>query len=386
MLELAPEDALRLHVMLAGEIEAIRIDESNMTVLGLTPRGEATVQLHPTGRNAQYLMRVRELLAGHALGSPGGYPVYLNRWTRMGQARDKGLDRLLLLGEPEAVVSVAYSNGLTNELARRAWWIMPTADNARRMLERPCVVEGEMGKVLAAYLIEHLPFETDPHTILDTVRIVLQPGLTDADTRQRLWKRARHDNAHYIGFLERMPDALPIEQAPRSDYAALQLKLAALVIEENIYAKQLLRILSGPGQAFLTIAEKVLRAPANSDVVMALLNAVASYFSIGVRPNCGDTNIEEILTKVDLFCADDSQHMLQRLLHAAPEHAAETRAMLALACMNAKVAMPILAITTAGGTLLRRKLEPITEPILELFAVLKRHTVTENASVKPNDR
>lgn len=372
MLELAPEDALRLHVMLAGEIQAVRIDESKMIVLGLTPRGEPMVQLHPTGRNAQYLMRVRELLAGHALGSPGGYPVYLNRWTRMGQARDKGLDRLLLLGEPEAIVSVAYSNGLTDELARRAWWVMPTADNARRMLERPCVVEGEMGKVLAAYLIEHLPFETDPHTILDTVRIVLQPGLTDAHTCQRLWNRARHDNAHYIGFLERMPDTLPAEQAPRFDHAVLELKLAALVIEENIYANQLLRVLSGPGQAFLTIAEKVLRTPANSDVVMALLNAVASYFSVGAPLNCSGANIEVIMAKVELFCADANQFMLQQLLHAVPEHTAEIRAMLALACMNAQVAMPILAITTAGGTLLRKKLEPITEPIFELFAVLKR--------------
>ena len=120
MAELTPEDSLRLNVMLAGDIQAIRIDAANMTICGLSPRGTATVKLHPIGRGDQYLRTARELLAGFAIGSPGGYPVYLQRWTRMGQARDKGLDRLLLLGEPEAVTSVAYSNGLTDELARRA--------------------------------------------------------------------------------------------------------------------------------------------------------------------------------------------------------------------------------------------------------------------------
>lgn len=371
MLELAPEDALRLHVMLAGEIEAIRIDESNMTVLGLTPRGEALVQLHPTGRNAQYLMRVRELLAGHALGSPGGYPVYLNRWTRMGQARDKGLDRLLLLGEPEAVVSVAYSNGLTNELARRAWWIMPTADNARRMLERPCVVEGEMGKVLAAYLIEHLPFETEPHTIIDTIRIVLQPGLTDDATRQRLWNRGRHDPAHYVGFLERLPDALPMPHAARADFLELESILLPLIQNQNPYAEQLLKTFSGPGQAFLEISEKVLRMPANGDVAIAILNAIGAYFAAKITIRCHGENMAEIIKSVERACNDTAHSSLQALLSLVPQHTPEVRAMLALAHTTAQVAMPILAVTNATGTVLRKKLEPVTEPLFELFAALR---------------
>jgi hypothetical protein len=186
MSELSPEDELRLNVMMAGDIQAVRIDEAAVIVHGLSSRGEASIKLHPAGRPEQYLRRVRELLAGIATGSPGGYPVYLHGWTRMGQAREKGLDCLLLLGEEEAVVSVAYSNGLTDELARRAWWAMPVADNARRMLERDCVVQGKMGRVLAAYLVEYLPFESSPHTIIDTVRLLLQPGLIDEEVRMKL--------------------------------------------------------------------------------------------------------------------------------------------------------------------------------------------------------
>lgn len=376
MSQLSPEDALRLNVLLAGDLQAIRIDETGMTVHALSERGEASVKLHPTTRNDQYLRLVRELLAGHAIGSPGGYPVYLQRWTRMGQARDKGLDRLLLLGEPEAVVSVAYSNGLTDELARRAWWAMPVADNARRMLERESVVKGKMGKVLADYLIEHLPFENDAHVIIDTVRIVLQPGLTDETARQRLWNRGRSDNAYFVGFLERVPDELPDPVPSRADWSTLQPRLAALLAGENPYAHQLARTLAGPGQRFLATADDVLRRPADQDVVIALLNALSAFFA-PVRPAACACPVETILAQSEAMCSGENPPpALAAALDAAPELAAEMRAMLALSRMNGEVAMPILNRTTAAGTLMRKKLEPVSLPILQQIAVLRGETFT----------
>ena len=122
-MELSSQDSLRLNVLLANQPQAIRINESTMTVHGLSVDGEARIQLNPTGRAEQYLKRVKELLSGHVLGSPGGYPVYLQRWTRMGQMRDDSLEQLLLLGEPEAVVATVCAQGLTDELARRKEFI-----------------------------------------------------------------------------------------------------------------------------------------------------------------------------------------------------------------------------------------------------------------------
>jgi len=43
---------------------------------------------------------------------------------------------------------------LSDELAARAWWAMPSAENARRMLEKPAVAAGNTGKELAEFLIE----------------------------------------------------------------------------------------------------------------------------------------------------------------------------------------------------------------------------------------
>jgi hypothetical protein len=54
-----------------------------------------------------------------------------------------------------------------------------------------------------------------------------------------------------------------------------------------------------------------------------------------------------------------------------PELAGEVRAMAALAVMDAEVAKPVLAHTTASGTLMRKKLEPVITPVLRLFAELR---------------
>ncbi|MGA7594169.1 MAG: hypothetical protein WCA64_03150 [Gallionella sp.] len=369
MSELSPEDELRLNVMMAGDIQAVRIDEAAMIVHGLSSLGEASIKLHPAGRPEPYLRRVRELLAGIATGSPGGYPVYLHGWTRMGQAREKGLDCLLLLGEEEAVVSVAYSNGLTDELARRAWWAMPVADNARRMLERDCVVQGKMGRVLAAYLVEYLPFEINPHTIIDTVRLLLQPGLIDEEVHMKLWNRGAMDNAYHVGFLERMPDDLPMAVSPREDWNALNTRLVQFADDPR--AVQLERVLSARGQAFLQTSEAMLRYPADRDVVKAMLNALAAYFSPVLQPSCcGAETLEAMLANVDAFCRDPAS-TAGKFLERLPEYAKELRAMLVLSCMNSEVAAPIFSRTTAGGTLMRQKLEPVTTPILQQIAVLR---------------
>ena len=215
-MELSPQDTLRLNVLLANAPQAIRINESTMTVFGLSDKGEAEIKLNPTGRDEQYLKRVKELLSGQVLGSPGGYPVYLQRWTRMGQMRDDSLEQLLLLGEPEAVVAAVSAQGLTDELARRAWWAMEDATNARHMLGKQSVVAGQMGPVLARYLVEHLPFEAEPEQQIETVRLVLQPGLLDADEVAGLWRKAQRKPAYYAGFLAALPDQLPLDIAAHS--------------------------------------------------------------------------------------------------------------------------------------------------------------------------
>ena len=369
MAELTPEDSLRLNVMLAGDIQAIRIDAANMTIYGLSPRGTATVKLHSPGRADQYLRTARELLAGFAIGSPGGYPVYLQRWTRMGQTRDAQLDKLLLLGEPEAVVAVAGAAGLSDELARRAWWAMPSADIARRMLEKETVVRGNIGKELAAYLVEHLPFETDPLTIITTVRLVLQPGMLDADTCQRIWERGTHRNVYHIGFLQAIPDQLPNPLPARRDLPVYDVALANLEATGLALAGLLRKLLSSAGQTYLHVCTDQLEHPVDKETVAALLNTIGDYFRNDTAERITARDIETAQQQAEQYIVSHAAAV--KLLKQHPELTPELIATFVLSCASETLVIPILANTSATGTLLRKKLEPVLQPLLRQFNVLR---------------
>ncbi len=374
-MELSAEDALRLNVLLANSLQAVRIDESSMTVHALSEQGEASVKLNPRGRDDQYLKRVRELLSSQILGSPGGYPVFLRRWTRMGQARDDSLEQLLMLGEPEAVVAVVHATGLTDEIARRAWWAMPVADNARRMLERECVVQGSMGPQLAEFLVEFLPFETEHRAMIETVRLVLQPGLIDDTMRDKLWRQAKRKNTYYVGFMDAVPDQLPEPGRARADYTAVRERLAGLLENGNLVARQLCRCLSVQGQVFLTTTGIAMKKPTNQDVVVELLNSVQRYFS-QVCPNSDPAaDMQQVISDAEALldvpgvCATTTA--VQEVLAVAPECRDDVRAMMALAWLGESLVNPIFARTDAIGSVMRKKIEPITVPLQQQLNQLR---------------
>ncbi|MFQ5642921.1 MAG: sulfur reduction protein DsrS [Thiogranum sp.] len=374
-MELTAEDALRLNVMLANALQAVRIDESSMTVHALSGQGEASVKLNPAGRDDQYLKAVRELLSGQVLGSPGGYPVFLRRWTRMGQARDNSLEQLLLLGEPEAIVAVVHATGLTDELARKAWWAMPEADNARRMLENESVVAGAMGKVLAEYLVDYLPFETEHRAMLETVRLVLQPGLISDALRDKLWRSAKRRNSYYVGFMGAIPDALPEAGKPRRDWRDLERRLLPLVKDDNPVATQLCRCLSERGQVFLQTTAAVTSKPNNQDVVVELLKSIQDYFA-PVCPNSDPgADMETILSDADALldvpAVCPTTEAVQNVLAAVPECRDDVRAMLTLAWVGEPLVTPIFARTDAIGSVMRKKIEPVTVPLIQQIAQLR---------------
>jgi hypothetical protein len=374
-MELTAEDALRLNVMLVNALQAVRIDESSMTVHALSDQGEASVKLNSVGRDDQYLKAVRELLSSQVLGSPGGYPVFLRRWTRMGQARDDSLEQLLLLGEPEAIVAVVHATGLTDEIARKAWWAMPVADNARRMLEHECVVTGAMGTVLAEYLVDYLPFETEHRAMLETVRLVLQPGLISEELRDKLWRSAKRKNSYYIGFMDAIPDELPEPGKPRPDWQALGERLQPLVKDGNPVAKQLCRCLSDRGQVFLQTMEVVTNKPNNQDVVVELLKSIQRYFATVCPNSDAGANIETILSDADALldvpAVCPTTEAVQNVLAAVPECRDDVRAMLTLAWVGEPLVNPIFARSDAIGSVMRKKIEPVTRPLIQQIAQLR---------------
>jgi hypothetical protein len=163
---------------------------------------------------------------------------------------------LLLIAEEEAVVAVVHSPALTDELARYAWWCMPTIEHARLMLMRDVVCQGSMGRTLAEFLVEHLSFlHEDDVGILDTVAVMLYSGvLTDAE-RLSIWKRGNSRNSYYVAFLELQPDNLPNPRAARADHASVP------HLDGNPYSVMLDKALSGQGQTFIATTATILDRP-----------------------------------------------------------------------------------------------------------------------------
>lgn len=376
-MELSPEDAFRLNVLLANKPLAIRIDEGRLAVFGLAaagpPQREIKVQLHPNARPEHYLRRVRELISGQVLGSPGGYPVYLKRWTRMGQMRDESLAQLLLLGEPEAVVAAVCSPGLTDDLARRAWWAMEDAENARRMLGNPAVIGGAMGPELAAYLLDYLPFETESERIVESVRLVLQPGLIGPEQREDLWRKSARRPAYLVGFLRALPDDIPEQEPPRGRDEGLRAELDAGAARGDPWAHSLLRIDSAAGQTWLKAVAAVLAKPGTQDIVTTTFDCLRDYFA-PLRPE-GDPNLplDALLAEADVV-ADSLVGAGAGWGHGFPgslDLREGIAAMRVLSGLGYGVIRPVLPDPTTLGTLMRRKLAPVIEPVQGLIRILR---------------
>lgn len=364
-MELSAEDNLRLNVLLVQKLQAVRIDESKMIVHALTEKGEAKVVLNPNCKDEKYIKEVKALFSTHVMGSPGGYPVFLKRWTRMGQARDESLQQLLLLGELEAVVAAVHAPGLTDEQAERAWWVMPSADNARCMLEKQAVVQGKTGPVLAEFLIEFLPFEEDPHVMIDSVRLVLQSGLISEEEKLKLWAKAKSKRNLYVGFMHALPDDIPVEVDSHASHESVIDQLQTLITQNNPYALMLSRVLSNQGQAFIQTAEIALKKPGNQQVVESLLNAIAAYFD-AIKPDAFTAdNIELICTEAGCICEVPENDALKAVLTAAPEMKEKIQAMLILSCLSVKLINPVFSQTDAIGTMMRKKIKHIADPIVD---------------------
>lgn len=371
---LSNEDSLRLQVLLKTA-EAVRIDEEALVVHGLASGGrEVRVALTPNCRADQYLRRVREFCSGAVLGSPGGYPVHLTRWTRMGQLPDDKLAELLMLGEPEAVAAVSCAVGLTADLARRVWWIAPTSENARRMLACASVARGDIGAVLASHLVEHLPFETEPRDIIEAVRLVLQPGLVGQDARALLWEKGERNAAYRVGFLQALPNALPTIAAPRADLDAHDAALARLAAQAVRAAAMLHRVLDAPGQAFVHACLRLLRNVRHADTAAAALNLIGDYFrALRVGPTT-ERDATRLMHEAERVLGETGAlgREAAALRAAAPSLAGDLVAVCTLSGVSESLIVDILAHTSASGTVLARKLAPVVDAVAAPLAQLAR--------------
>lgn len=370
---LSNEDNLRLNVLLRQNLLALRIDGSKMIVDALTDRGEGQVVLNPNCRDEKYVAMVKELISTHVLGSPIGYPVYIHRWTRMGQSRkEESLQNLLKLGEPEAVVAVSNTSDLPVEIARHAWWALPTEENARTLLRHQSVIDDDLGKELGAFLLEFLPFESDALRIVETVSLLLQPGVLAEQDRQSLWKKASHKSAYYPGFLITSADNLPYQADAHQDYPLLEKQLEKLIQQGNRTAEYYLWLHSERGRSFLHTVRLALKKPAQQDVVVTLFNAIGHHFADLNLPRKFRT-IEELKAFNETLCNGECGEeycelnaACRELIEYLPQSRERILGLLGLAQMSEVLLDPLFGGNDCLGSVMRKRIKPVSEPVLEM--------------------
>ncbi len=387
---LSNEDSLRLNVLLAQKVRAIRIDEGKLIVYALTDKGEAKIQLNPTIRNEKYIKEVKDFLSTKALGAPGGFPMFISRWNRMGDLRNSSLDKLLLLGEEEAVTAVVNNKEITPDIASNAWWAVQSADNARSMLVNKQIVQSPIGKEFATFLIEFLPFEEDPLSMLISARLVLQEGLISEAEKLSLWKKAKSKNTLYVAFLESCPNHMPEKQAEHASFEETQVALAELLSKKNPYAVILNKLFSVQGQTFLKTAESAFKRVPNYDIAGALLESIRHYLYVDI-PEAGQsvqqhelalalngepqTDIDDLNQLVEAIFSEHKptpcSAELLAIRTALPELENQLKALLFLARSSQTLLAPTIASSTAVGSLMRKKLKPVFEPVLMNLRLLQ---------------
>ncbi len=374
-MELSEEDSLRLHVLAQISL-AIRIDEAQMAVIGLGEAGEHRVKLNPSHQVDRYLRSVREMLSTMALGTPGGYPVFIRRWTRSGALEAERLGKLLCLGEPEAVVAVAASPELTDALALKAWWCLPTAETARLMLRHVEVVHGKTGPLLVRFLLEQLPFETTSRDIIDTLRLILRSNLLDEHTLQHLRARAEKKVAYLVGFLSAGPAYVDPDRT-RTPKRSLNSDDSSFNRGSNDPLAS-----TAPMQSYLKACTHALEKATDMDIVVDTVTAIGAPFQ-DLRPAIPPPRSASALMQA----VSDHLALLMKTESKTPETAGfldlsrpQQEAILILSLTGEPLVAPVFARTDATGSLMRKKLAEVLTPVIQALATLTSDEVDSSST------
>lgn len=368
---LSNEDNLRLNVLSAQAVKAIRINESNMVLTALTDKGEARIELCPNERHEAYLREVRNFLSEKYLGLPGGYPRHLGRWTRMGD-NQHSLEKMLLLGEPEAIVALARSSSISPELARCAWWVYQSPEIARNLLHSQHVVDSPLGTELAQFLLEFLPFEEQAMNVVNGVALCLQAKLINDEKKRMLWERARRKNPYYVGFLLAGPQSIPYTQSAHPECEVTEICLAEELSQKNPYAQTYAHFLNSDGQKWLKSLQQALKKPTEPNVVIAIFMAIEQYIELDISERHGVREIEQAQANTDALCvAGSAPTQINCVSNKLNEPQLEKfKAMLVLAQIGDNTLNDVFGGRDASGTVMRKHLQPLTSEINNIIKTL----------------
>lgn len=151
--------------------------------------------------------------------------------------------------------------------------------------------------------------------------------------------------------------------------AGLGEDLTELAADGSDLAALLLRVLSPAGQAFIETVFKVFEKPNNQDVVNLALDYTAAYFSAARPEGPVDATLEALQAEAVAWQVENPE--AGTLLALEGLDAGQLRALRVMSGLSYGVVRPVFRDSTAIGSLMRRKLQPVLSPMLAELARLR---------------
>jgi hypothetical protein len=205
------------------------------------------------------------------------------------------------------------------------------------------------------------------------VRLCLQGELVSAEEREKLWNRAKRKNPFYIGFLHADAMHIPLPAKPHRQHAEVSTQLATLTATGNPYANAFSSTLSSTGQNWLRTLQLALEKPVDQEVVISLFIAIDKRFPLPLPESRGVRDLNTALQRAEAFChADDTCPPDAKAVRDTlnPNTLPLFKAMLILAQMGEDSLIPYFGGNDSVGSVMRKRLEPLTKPLLAQTQVL----------------
>jgi hypothetical protein len=145
--------------------------------------------------------------------------------------------------------------------------------------------------------------------------------------------------------------------------------LRPLVDAGNVCAALLLALLAGSGQTLLETTLRILAKPPTQDVVNITFDVVRGYCSV-IRPE-GNPDLSWEPLRAEAAAFAQASPDAGAVLAVAPELEAELLALRLLSGLGYGLLRPLLKGSSAMGSLMRRKLEPVLTPLVHELNLLR---------------
>ena len=191
----------------------------------------------------------------------------------------------------------------------------------------------------------------------------------DQATKESIWQRGKRKNTYFVGFLQQCPECLPIEQLPHADFQVISEQLTRLEVS-NPWAQKVQWLLSGEGQAMLETYSSVMKKPSDQDVVVTLFNTMGHYFTVEETGFPKPRQIEEVHAFVG-HLMQNPHGALHELLQIWPQAKSICSAIIFLSMVSESLLDPVFGVTDAIGTVMRKRIAHLIEPIQQQVAALR---------------